>query len=391
MEQTWRWFGPNDPITLADIRQTGATGVVTALHEVPNGEVWTADAIADRKKLIEASGLVWSVVESVPVHEDIKRGGPLRDRWIEAYQQSLRNLAANGIDVVCYNFMPILDWTRTDLRYALPDGGWALRFDQDAFAAFDLFILARAGAAAEYDPPETARARTYYDNLPQAGRDLLVRNIIAGLPGSEEAYTLETLREMLATYADIDAVALRENLGYFLRAVVPVAEEVGLRMAIHPDDPPRPLLGLPRVVSTRADTQWLLDAAPSVANGLTFCTGSFGVRADNDLVAMAQHFARRIYFAHLRSTEREENPLSFHEADHAGGDVDMVGVIAALVTEERRRERDGGPRIPLRPDHGHQLLDDQRRASNPGYSLIGRLKGLAELRGIELAVRRLLP
>jgi len=391
VEQTWRWFGPKDPITLANIKQTGATGIVTALHEVPNGEPWTAQAIAERKELIEASALSWSVVESVPVHEDIKAGGPLRDRWIAAYQESLRNLGANGIDIVCYNFMPILDWTRTDLRFVLPDGGWALRFDQDAFAAFDLFILARAGAAAEYDEAGITRARTYYDNLPRQGRDLLTRNIIAGLPGSEEAYTLQSLREMLATYADIDADALRENLGYFLGAVVPVAEECGVRLAIHPDDPPRPLLGLPRVVSTREDIQWLLDVAPSVANGLTFCTGSFGVRAENDLVAMAHHFASRIYFAHLRSTEREENPLSFHEADHTRGDVDMVAVIAALVVEERRRDRDGGPRIPLRPDHGHQLLDDQHRESNPGYSLIGRLKGLAELRGIELAVRRLLP
>ncbi len=391
MEHTWRWFGPNDPITLVDIKQTGATGIVTALHEIPNGEVWTTQAIADRKKLIEASGLTWSVVESVPVHEEIKRGGPLRDRWIAAYQESLRNLAANGIDIVCYNFMPILDWTRTDLRYVLPEGGWALRFDQDAFAAFDLFILRRAGAEADYGDAEIAAARAYYDRLPEAGRELLVRNIIAGLPGSEEGYTLDTLREMLATYVNIDASELQENLGYFLRTIVPVAEEVGIRMAIHPDDPPRPLLGLPRVVSTRADTQWLLDAAPSVANGLTFCTGSFGVRADNDLVAMATEFASRIYFAHLRSTVREENPLSFHEGDHVLGDVDMVGLIAALVTEERRRAREGGPRIPLRPDHGHQLLDDQRRASNPGYSLIGRLKGLAEVRGVEVAVRRLLP
>ena len=391
MEHTWRWFGPGDPITLADIRQTGATGIVTALHEVPNGQVWTSEAIADRKRVIEASGLTWSVVESVPVHEDIKRGGGRRDHWIEAYQQSLRNLAANGIDVVCYNFMPILDWTRPDLRYVMPDGGWALRFDQEAFAAFDLFILARAGAQAEYDEAATARARTYHDALTAEGRDLLAANIIAGLPGSEEAYTLDTLREMLATYANIGADALRENLGYFLRAVVPVAAEVGLRMAIHPDDPPRPLLGLPRVVSTREDTRWLLDAAPDDANGLTFCTGSFGVRADNDLVAMATEFAPKIYFTHLRSTVREEDPLSFHEGNHVLGDVDMVGVVAALVTEERRRERDGGPRISLRPDHGHQLLDDQRRASNPGYSLIGRLKGLAEVRGVELAVRRLLP
>jgi mannonate dehydratase len=391
MEQTWRWFGPSDPITLADIRQTGATGIVTALHEVPNGQVWTTQAIADRKSLVEASGLTWSVVESVPVHEDIKTGGPLRDRWIDAYQQSLRNLAANGIDVVCYNFMPILDWTRTDLRYVLPDGGWALRFDQDAFAAFDLFILARAGVETEYDDAATARARTYYDALSAEGRELLVRNIIAGLPGSEEAYTLDTLREMLATYADIGAEELQENLGYFLRAVIPVAEEVGVRMAIHPDDPPRPLLGLPRVVSTRDDARWLLDAAPSEANGLTFCTGSFGVRADNDLVAMATEFASRIYFTHLRSTVREQDPLSFHEGVHVLGDVDMVGVVSALVTEERRREDEGGPRISLRPDHGHQLLDDQSRASNPGYSLIGRLKGLAEVRGVELAVRRLLP
>jgi mannonate dehydratase len=391
MEHTWRWFGPRDPITLADIKQTGATGIVTALHEVPNGEVWTSQAIADRKTRIEASGLTWSVVESVPVHEDIKRGGPDRDRLIEAYQQSLRNLAANGIDVVCYNFMPILDWTRTDLRYVMADGAWALRFDQDAFAAFDLFILDRAGAAAEYDEEETARARTYHADLSEEGRELLVRTIIAGLPGAEEGYTLASLRTMLATYADIDGAALRENLGYFLRAVVPVATEAGIRMAIHPDDPPRPLLGLPRVVSTQEDVRWLLNAAPGVANGLTFCTGSFGVRADNDLVAMAREFATRIYFAHLRSTVREENPLSFHEGIHVLGDVDMVGVVSELVTEERRRERDGGPRIPMRPDHGHQLLDDQGRASNPGYSLIGRLKGLAELRGVEVAVNRLLP
>jgi len=390
MEHTWRWFGPNDPITLADIRQTGATGIVTALHEIPNGEVWPAGAIADRKRQIEAAGLTWSVVESVPVHEEIKCGGPGRDHWIALYQQSLRNLAANGVDVLCYNFMPVLDWTRTDLRHVLPDGGWALRFDQDAFAAFDLFILRRAGAEADYDIPETARARAYYDRLPQAGRDLLVSNIIAGLPGSEEAYTLGTLRERLATYAEIDADQLQENLGHFLRAIVPVAEEVGIRLAIHPDDPPRPLLGLPRVVSTRSDLQWLLDVAPSVANGLTFCTGSLGVRADNDLLAMAGHFAPRIYFAHLRSTVREDNPLSFHEGVHVLGDVDMVGVIAALVTEERRRDSEGGPRIPLRPDHGHQLLDDQRRESNPGYSLIGRLKGLAEIRGAETAVRQLL-
>ncbi|OIQ84542.1 mannonate dehydratase [mine drainage metagenome] len=391
MEHTWRWFGPTDPITLADIRQTGATGVVTALHEIPNGQVWPEDAIAERRRLIEDAGLTWSVVESVPVHEDIKTGGPDRDRWIAAYQETLRHLSAHGVDVVCYNFMPVLDWTRTDLRFVLPDGRWALRFDQEAFAAFDLVILAREGAAAEYTSDQVEAARAYAARLTAAERDLLVRTIIAGLPGSEEAYTLDTLRARLALYRDVDADRLRENLGYFLRAVVPVVEEVGVRLAIHPDDPPRPLLGLPRVVSTEADAQWLLDAAPSVANGLTFCTGSYGVRPDNDLVAMATRFASRIYFAHLRSTERESNPLSFHEADHAGGDVDMVGVISALVDEERCRQREGGPRIPLRPDHGHQMLDDQSRETNPGYSLIGRLTGLAVLRGIEAAVNRLLP
>jgi len=391
MEQTWRWFGPADPISLADVRQTGATGVVTALHEIPIGEVWPEAAIEQRRQLIEDAGLSWSVVESVPVHEDIKRGGGDRDRWIEAYQQTLRHLAAQGIDTVCYNFMPVLDWTRTDLRHVLADGTWALRFDHEAFAAFDLVILARDGAAAEYTPDEVYAARAHAAGLTAAERERLIRTIIAGLSGSEEAYTLDMLRERLSLYRDVDANRLRENLGHFLRAVVPVAEEVGVRLAIHPDDPPRPLLGLPRVVSTETDAQWLLDVAPSVANGLTFCTGSYGVRPDNDLVAMATRFAAKIYFAHLRSTEREANPLSFHEAVHAGGDVDMVGVMSVLVREERRRARDGGPRIPLRPDHGHQMLDDQGRESNPGYSLIGRLKGLAELRGIETAVRRLLP
>ena len=391
MEHTWRWFGPADPITLADIRQTGATGVVTALHEIPNGQVWPESAIAERRRLIETAGLTWSVVESVPVHEDIKTGAPERDRWIASYQQTLRNLAAQGVDVVCYNFMPVLDWTRTDLRHVLPDGRWALRFDQEAFAAFDLVILAREDAASDYTPDEVDAARAYAARLSPAERERLVRTIIAGLPGSEEAYTLDTLRARLALYRDVDAEGLRENLGYFLRAVVPVAEEAGVRLAIHPDDPPRPILGLPRVVSTEADAEWLLDAAPSSANGLTFCTGSYGVRPDNDLVAMATRFASRIYFAHLRSTEREANPLSFHEADHAGGDVDMVGVISVLVAEERRRRRDGGPRIPLRPDHGHQMLDDQGRETNPGYSLIGRLTGLAVLRGMEAAVNRLLP
>ncbi|KAA0009923.1 mannonate dehydratase [Billgrantia pellis] len=390
MEHTWRWFGPSDPITLDEIRQTGATGIVTALHDVPNDRVWSVEAIGERKATIEAAGLSWSVVESVPVHEAIKQGTPERERCIAAYQETLRNLAACGIDIVCYNFMPVLDWTRTDLAWHLPDGELALRFDQTAFAAFDLYLLKRPGAEAEYSNAEQAEARRYLDGLDADGRDSLIDTIIAGLPGAEEHYTLTRFQAALDVYADIGAERLRENLGYFLHAIVPVAEEVGIRLAIHPDDPPRPLLGLPRVVSTPADAQWLLDAVPSPANGLTLCTGSYGVRDDIDLAAMARRFGPRIYFAHLRSTRRETpDPRSFHEAPHLDGDVDMVAVIQALVEEERRREREGGPRLPLRPDHGHHILDDQDRDTRPGYPLYGRMKGLAELRGVELAVRRL--
>jgi mannonate dehydratase len=395
MEHTWRWFGPNDPITLADIRQTGATGIVTALHEIPNGQVWPVEAIRSRKAQIEAAGLSWSVVESIPIHEDIKRGLPSRERYLEAYVQSIRNLATCGIDVVCYNFMPILDWTRTDLRYELPDGGWALRFDQTDFAAFDLFLLQRPAAVQEYSSTDQAAARSRFESMDQSHRERLISNIIAGLPGSEETHTLDSLRAALAGYADIDAATLRQHFAHFLRAVVPAAQEVGVRMAVHPDDPPRPLLGLPRVVSTLDDLRWMLEVVPSDANGITFCTGSLGVRSDNDLVAMAAQLAPRIYFAHLRSTRRETDPRSFHEASHVSGDprnagdVDMVGVVRELIREERRRETTGGPRIPLRPDHGHQLLDDQRRHANPGYSLIGRFKGLAEVRGVEVAVRAL--
>ncbi|MDR5873823.1 mannonate dehydratase [Vreelandella gomseomensis] len=389
MEHTWRWFGPNDAIRLDEIRQTGATGIVTALHEVPNDQVWSVEAIRERQRMIEAAGLTWSVVESVPVHESIKQGLPERDALIATYCQTLRNLAACGIDTVCYNFMPVLDWTRTDLAYALPDGALALRFDQVAFAAFDLYLLQRPGADAEYRAEEKRKAHRYLDGLDSAGRDQLVNTLIAGLPGAEEHYTLEQFRAVLDEYADIDASRLRENLGYFLQAVIPVAEEVGIRMAIHPDDPPRPLLGLPRVVSTREDAQWIVDCMPSPANGLTFCTGSYGVRQDNELVAMTRHFAPHIHFIHLRATRREADGLSFHEAPHLAGDVDMVGVIHALVDEERRREREGGARLPLRPDHGHQLLDDRQRNTAPGYSLYGRMRGLAELRGVELAVRQL--
>ncbi|WP_110655179.1 mannonate dehydratase [Salinicola halimionae] len=391
MEHTWRWFGPADPITLDDIRQAGATGIVTALHEIPNGDIWPVEAIAERKRLIESAGLTWSVVESVPIHEAIKQGLPEAQGYIDNYRQTLANLGQCGIDVVCYNFMPILDWTRTDLAWPLPNGGTALRFDQTAFAAFDLFLLEREGAATDYSETEREAASAYLETLDAAARTQLVDTVIAGLPGTEEHYTLEDFRQALDAYREIDAERLRANLTTFLRAIVPTAEEAGVRLAIHPDDPPRELLGLPRVVSTAEDAQYVLDSAPSPANGLTFCTGSYGVREDNDLVAMAKRFAPHIHFVHLRATQRESNPLSFHEADHLDGDVDMVGVIGALVQEQRRRQREDGNRLPMRPDHGHHLLDDLTRDSRPGYPLIGRLKGLAELRGVELAVQRLLP
>ena len=389
MEHTWRWFGPNDAVRLEEVRQTGATGIVTALHEIPNDQAWPIAAIQARKAMIEAAGLSWSVVESVPVNEAIKKGLPERDGLIATYCQTLRNLAACGIDTVCYNFMPVLDWTRTDLTYALPDGALALRFDQVAFAAFDLYLLQRPGAEEEYSDEDKAQASRYLEGLDSGGRDKLVNTLIAGLPGAEEHYTLEQFRGVLAEYAEVDATRLRDNLGYFLQAIIPVAEEVGIRMAIHPDDPPRPLLGLPRVVSTRDDAQWIVERMPSPANGLTLCTGSYGVREDNDLVAMTRHFAPHIHFIHLRATQREEDARSFHEAPHLNGDVDMVGVIKALVEEEYRREKEGGARLPLRPDHGHHILDDQQRNTAPGYPLYGRMRGLAELRGVELAVRQL--
>jgi mannonate dehydratase len=394
MKQAWRWFGPHDPVSLDDVRQAGASDIVNALHQLKPGEVWTEKAVAERKHLIDTTPagrtpLTWSIVESIPVPDDVKRLGKQAKASIEGWIASMEAVAKSDIKTICYNFMPVVDWTRTDLDAPLPTGATCLRFDIYRFAAFELHILKRPGAERDYDDAIKARAKLVFDAMTQTDIDYLVMVIASALPGSTtDPLTLESFRDKLIAYRDIDASVLRRHFIEFLEAVTPVAEKLGVKLTLHPDDPPRSLFGLPRVASTKEDYQALFDAVPSEANGMCFCTGSLGVRPDNDLVAMAKHFAPRIHFVHLRATKRDaENPLSFFEADHLDGDVDMVGVIAALVAEDRKRPE--GSKLPFRPDHGHRMLDDLTKKVTPGYTAIGRLKGLGELRGVIRAVERL--
>ncbi len=392
LQPTWRWYGPDDAVTLPEIRQAGATGVVTALHHIPAGEVWPVEEIRQRQQLITDAGLTWSVVESVNVPESIKTAAPDREEYLEKYRQTLVNLAACGIYTVCYNFMPVLDWTRTDLAYPVADGSLALRCDVRALAAFDLYVLKRPGATDDFSNEQQAAARQFLDELSEEERHNLQQNLMAGLPGTRDVYEMDAFRQRLSAYNAIDAQQLKENLFYFLRAVVPTAEEVGVRLAIHPDDPPFPVMGLPRIVSTETDLKELVEAAPSPSNGLTFCTGSLGGRGDNDLPGIVERLGQHIHFIHLRNVQREADG-SFYEADHLGGSTDMFAVMRALINEQQARQRAGRDdlAIPMRPDHGHQTLFDAGRPFFPGYSAVGRMRGLAELRGLELGIRRMMP
>ena len=381
LEQAWRWYGPNDPVSLADISMAGATGIVNALHHIPNGAVWTEEEISKRKKEIEAAGLKWTVVESLPVTEDIKKQSNNWEEHIHNYKISLQNLGKLGVKTVTYNFMPILDWTRTDLEYQLPNGATALRFDQVDFAVFELLLLKRPNAEENYSEATIQAAQERFESMGEEKKKLLIKNIIAGLPGAEEGYTLEQFQAALDAYQHIGADQLRKHLVDFLAEVVPVAEANGIKMVVHPDDPPFSILGIPRVVSTAEDLAYIFNEVKSLANGLCFCTGSFGARAENDLPAMVKQYADRIHFLHLRSVQREADG-SFYEADHLEGHANMAVVLKAIIEEQQKRELS----IPMRPDHGHKMLDDLTKKTNPGYSAIGRLKGLAELRGLELGI-----
>ncbi|RYE21872.1 MAG: mannonate dehydratase [Sphingobacteriales bacterium] len=390
--QTFRWFGPSDPVTLQAISQAGATGIVTSLYHIPSGEVWSVNEILQRKKIIEDAGLTWNVVESVNIHEDIKTAGPGRDKYIENYASTLKNLSQAGINVVCYNFMPVLDWTRTNLDYRLYNNASALRFDVPAVAAFDLYILQRDGAERDFTEVQQIAAKQYLDKLDQKQIQDLTNNILAGLPGTNKVYTIPEFRAHLQKYtATTDAAALKSNLAYLLKGIIPGAEEAGVKMCIHPDDPPFPILGLPRVVSTEKDLEYLINSYPSPSNGITFCSGSLGARGDNDLPGIVSRLGQHIHFLHLRNVQREADG-SFYEADHLAGSTDMYAVMKNIILEQRKRQDAGRTdvAIPMRPDHGHKLLDDFNYHTYPGYSAIGRLKGLAELRGLELGIKRTL-
>jgi mannonate dehydratase len=389
LEQTFRWFGPKDEVTLAAVKQTGATGIVTALHDIPCGEVWPEDQILERKQTIAAAGLTWSVIESINIHESIKTGAADRDLWISKYIESLKNVAAQGLKTVCYNFMPVLDWTRTDLDFRLDNDASALRYDVVALAAFELFILKRKNVETEFSEAEKQAAESYFSKLGPEQRQTLQQTIMAGLPGTDEVFTPDEFKAHLKKYEHVDATKLRENLAYFLRAIMPAAEKAGIKMCIHPDDPPFPILGLPRVVCNAEDLEYVIDAAPSPSNGITFCTGSLGANKANDLPAMVRKFGPHIHFLHLRNVKKEPDG-SFYEAEHLDGDNDMAAIMEEVILEQQRRlaEDREDIAIPMRPDHGHKILDDKNYHTYPGYSVIGRLKGLAELRGLELGLRK---
>ncbi|TSD64910.1 mannonate dehydratase [Inquilinus sp. KBS0705] len=391
LEQTFRWFGPQDPVSLKAISQTGATGVVTSLYHIPVGDVWSLEEINHRKKIIEDAGLSWSVVESVNIHESIKTASAGRDRFIDNYAATLQNLSLAGIKTVCYNFMPVLDWTRTDLDYRLPNDASALRFDAVAMAAFDLYILEREGAYIDYTLAQQQAAKVFLDNISAQQRQQLINNLMAGLPGTNKTLTIAEFTQHLQQYAYTDAAQLKANLAYFLRGIIPAAEKVGVKMCIHPDDPPFPILGLPRVVSTEQDLNDVINASPSISNGITFCSGSLGARADNDLPGIIERLGSHIHFLHLRNVQRQSDG-SFYEAEHLGGSSDMFAVMKKVILEQQIRTNAGraDTAIPMRPDHGHKLLDDFNHNTYHGYSAIGRLKGLAELRGLEMGIKKAL-